>query len=236
MLFRIRFFLIFVFILNVIIIIYPETNWANSVDHRGSSWDKLVVNGAFKKNSKWNYLLESELRLFLRDHHSFDQNINRAAIGYLWFPNTTLWLGYDYIFKKPLEDLIYEQRIWEQILYKKTFENKNTFINRSRLEQRKEENQTGIAWRFRQQFALEIPFNTKFPVTTVIYDELFFNLNRPVWVTPYTVDQNRVFLGIRFPFVPSTQLTVGYLNQYIWRTQHDTMNHIFYVMMGVNIA
>ena len=64
--------------------------------------------------------------------------------------------------------------------------------------------------------------------TPIIWDEIFINLNNPVWVNPQTISQNRAFAGIRFPLNTKANLVLGYLNQYhLQATQNQNNNIIF---------
>jgi len=63
----------------------------------------------------------------------------------------------------------------------------------------------------------------------VVSDEVFFNLNKPSWITSSTFDQNRFFIGVGTEINPYTNVLIGYLNQLQSSAPKDNLNHVLYV-------
>ncbi|MDI1352622.1 MAG: DUF2490 domain-containing protein, partial [bacterium] len=65
------------------------------------------------------------------------------------------------------------------------------------------------------------------------WDELFFNIIKPSWVSSGTVDQNRAFLGVNIFTSTESALSVGYLNQYEFKSNANQMNNIIFISFNV---
>ena len=106
----------------------------------------------------------------------------------------------------------HENAVWQQFLWDMYHSKSFNFNSRTRLEERKNTRYSLWAIRLREQFTLKIPFqNTKYSFIT--FDELFFNLNAPSWVSNRFFSQNRYFIGIEKSISKSASFDVGYINQ-----------------------
>ncbi|HRE32881.1 MAG TPA: DUF2490 domain-containing protein, partial [Candidatus Berkiella sp.] len=94
--------------------------------------------------------------------------------------------------------------------------------SRTRLEQRKQEATPQWASRLRERLTVIIPVD---PISIIVSDELFFNLNHPLWVSDCSLSQNRGFIGLGIPMAKQTSIEIGYLNQYQFN-KTDSMSNI----------
>jgi len=205
---------------------------AYAAKHYFQSWTNLKWNGKIKE-SKFHYVLDSEARL-VAANPTFNQGILAAALAYDLSKRTTIWLGYTFVPTQPIGKHTFqlEHRSWQQILWRAPKRRYIIPTLRTRLEQRYAMDKRGVALRLRQKVAITLaPILGIAPkdATPVIWDELFFNLNNPSWITKNTIDQNRVFIGYAIPILKHTTFAIGYLNQYKIRNPTNTMNHILYL-------
>jgi len=204
---------------------------AYAATHYFQSWTSLKWVGDIKE-SKFHYFLNAQARLIAADP-TFNQAVFRAGLAYNLTSRTSLWLGYDYVPTQPVgkHTFRYEHRSWQALLWRAPKRKYIIPTLRTRLEQRYLIGNPGVALRLRQKIAITFaPILRIAPkdATPVIWDELFFNLNHPSWITKNTIDQNRVFLGYSIPIAKRIIFIIGYLNQYKIRNPKNIMNHILY--------
>lgn len=101
--------------------------------------------------------------------------------------------------------------------------------HRMRLEFRSREDADNLAERFR--YLLRGQGNLTKSLDSVIWNELFLNLRDGTDTGPTLVERNRFFLGIRKNISDSFDMEIGYLNQYVPRTQGNIMEHILVTYM-----
>jgi len=179
------------------IFIFSQLAYAN-VTQNTKFWTALKLNGLFAQDSKWAYLTEMHAR-FGTNNPSFDQGLIRLGLGYYVIPKGSLWLGY--VYSATNDDTTeQEHRLWQQLTWTIINNNQLKLSSRNRLEQRKNFNNSQIAWRFRESILLRFPNLFRNKITPVIGDEVFFNLNNPGWITNKAIDQNRY--GSYFSFNP----------------------------------
>ena len=195
----------------------------------GKYWLDISLSGEVG-NSPFQYLVNHQLRL-QNGPQLFQEAIFRGGIGYTLHPNIVVWLGTDLIpnINVNTDALLYEQRIWQQASVTWLKHASFNFATRSRLEERFRHGQTGVGLRWRQRFALTINHLNGSKYSPIISDELLLLLNHPTWLTDRVVDQNRFLIGVKMPCTPHVAMTIGYLNQFLFRAQGDAMNHILYV-------
>jgi hypothetical protein len=94
---------------------------------------------------------------------------------------------------------------------------------RNRLEFRDVEDDDANAVRFRTQLRWSSPLTAIYDL--VLWDEPFVNLTRETWTGNRFFERNRAFAGTRISF-EKISFEVGYMNQYIPRTNRDLSEHI----------
>ncbi len=122
--------------------------------------------------------------------------------------------------------------MWQQLNWQIVDTAPLTLSSRTRLEERINPDQPGTAERFRQRLWLRKPFKPGSNYLFSINDEIFLNLNHPHWVSPYTFEQNRAFIGMAEKVSATIMIDVGYLNQYL----HNVKNfddHVFLISLTV---
>jgi hypothetical protein len=97
------------------------------------------------------------------------------------------------------------------------------FSLRSRLEYRNLEDNDDDSLRFR--YLVRYLHGLKGSNSLLIWDEPFLNLTSDKWTGERSFDRNRFFIGLRFP-VLGMDVEAGYLNQFIPRSNRDTMEHL----------
>ena len=176
---------------------------------------------------------------FNDDASRFNQGILRTALG-LKVRDVRLWLGYGYIPSDPIgvDDVIEEHRIFQQLTYGGRFENSDwAYSIRTRLEQRNVETGDDLGHRFRQFVKVSYHgFDPNSPWYLSFWDEVFVNINDTDWGADSGVDQNRLFIGIGRRVSQSTNVEVGYLNQFLPRDDRDDgLNHIISISVFINL-
>jgi hypothetical protein len=203
-----------------------------------------VYNANHKVHERWGIHTEYQLRrsefvrepmqYFIRlgvDYYS--KNIGQFTAGYGWFH--TLPYG-----EQPISQITDEHRLWQQYLYKTTFP-RMEFIHRYRLEQRWIENwsnanntllsKNGFVFRqrVRYRFMINLPLSRKRMVDNTLFfsisDEIFLGFGKGIGKN--VMDQNRFYTGLGWRFTKNIQLQLGYLNQYIIKSDglHMERNH-----------
>ena len=107
---------------------------------------------------------------------------------------------------------------------------KNLFLtHRHRLELRFIEDNNEDSYRYR--YLVKATQKTSSFYKLIAWNEVFINLNKTQWNGQRTFERNRLFVGTKLNF-ESIDVEVGYLNQFIPRSQSDTSEHLFttYIM------
>ena len=196
----------------------------------GGLWFAALGNGDLNATTftgrrlKWWF--DAHYRL-LDDADGFNQSIVRPGLGVDLGNNAAAWAGYGWIRTSPVTgDDFDEHRLFQQFTWSPSCCGLK-FLHRSRFEQRLVEtgDDTGLRWRelLRVQGR---PGPRGF--SPVIWDEVFYNLNNTDFGARAGFDQNRFFIGLRFPERSKLfKSEVGYLNQVIDSPNGPTrVNHI----------
>ena len=202
--------------------------------------------GQYKVSEKWGYLIEAQFRL----DNQLQQNLQNAfRIGAVYFlkPNETLIGGYALVnaFNPSLDKFARENRFWEQYqINEKWGNNKNTFTNRFRLEQRwvqhlatniDESNTMNYQNRFRYLNRNLFPIinlrSTDEEIYGIIQDEVFLTLGDNN-INSKVINQNRFLIGLGLNYNNNIRLELGYSNQFTTSSHgNDVMNHIVSVSL-----
>jgi hypothetical protein len=166
-------------------------------------------------------MIEPQIR-FNDQALQLNQVLTNAGLGYNVSSPWSIWLGFTYATNA--QDALgndHEVRLWEQAVWEKQTTTYK-LLSRTRLEQRKSLYFTQIANRIRERFVVSIPIKDE--LSSVFYDEIFFNFNRVPWITTKTLDQNRIYLGLEQEASPRFSIGIGYMNQYIFSSPARSNN------------
>lgn len=208
------------FIILISCLLYSLNVYPRPTTNYSALWTPFKIIRPLFRSNKLKHTIDFQYRLNTETRY-YNQTIIRNALSYRLAPNTSLSLGYDIINLKTTshKKTVYEQRFWQQWMWKNTFSNDITFYWRSRIEDRNRfiEHQHNI--RFRQKIVF---FIKKFMIT----EEVFIPVNHPDWITKTKFDQNRVFLGFNLKQTKQLTWQIGYLNQIKFRIPKNKMYHI----------
>lgn len=188
-------------------------------------WVAGTVIGSIPNHASFKYYFEPQLRL-IEDAYVFNQSLLLGGLGYEINQNVSLFAGTGWILTKTSEGMLNnERRLWQQVSWSVIKKDNLNVMSRTRLEERKRISTRHTALRFRERLWVRIPFKEQGKYFWSCFDEIFFNLNHPAWVSSYVVEQNRAFMGIAVKLSQSTMVDVGYLNQYLraFRSQQDNV-------------
>ena len=205
----------------------------------GALWLQSVNQGKFgEKDSplaKWRWWLEAQGRW--RDNGgTFDTAFLRSGFGYAITDRVVAHIGYAFFDTEPdNKPVVHENRIWQQLVWNAPVEG-FTFQSRTRLEERFVADQSDEGWRLRQFFKSTIPVVEDKTTFVSVWDEMFWDLSDTDWGQRTGFRQNRAFLGLGqfLDEQKSMSIEVGYLNQWIDRTDEDRLNHILLICFFVN--
>lgn len=212
---------------------FMQSTTTLAVKKSTQAWPIIRVFGKIKQ-SKWRYFLKSHLYVGNKSEW-FNRVIFRGGMGYAPNSRIILWLGTDVIpsLNAKTKRFLTEQRVWQEAMFLATNTPRFQFLLTSKLEQRFLHGTPGVALRWRQRFTLRFLHLLSENISPVIYDELFFNLNHPVWVSKSVIDKNRVLLGIKISAWKNASLTIGYVNEFRPRKPENMVTHI--ILMSLNI-
>ncbi len=210
------------------LLIFVSHAFASNPTELFREWSKIDVTGPY--NSDW-----SDLR-----YEAFFESRNQEtrldfATGYRFTPLISAWSGFTWISPNNGNPQIY--RPWQQLIWE--LFDKNPIIlfqTRTRLEELKQEGQPVWLLRVRERWRIAFPEKLPHKLTPVIYDEVFFNINQPSWVSTKIIDQNRFFVGIDTPPLKKTFIEIGYINQYIFTVPINHMAHILSVSLMIELS
>jgi hypothetical protein len=192
-----------------------------------------------------------------RRHDLFNiwqQSLMRLGVDY-YGENAQYTVGYGWIKSfeygdQPIQHDYNEHRIWEQLILKNKV-GRVEFNHRYRLEQRFLEqwkkNDTGDFYadgyvlrnRIRYRFLITIPLSrTEMKDQTLflsIYDEPFLQFGKGI--AKNILDQNRLYFALGWRFTKDFNIQLGYLNQYIVKTDavKAERNHTLQVGVTCNL-
>ncbi|MCL9682608.1 DUF2490 domain-containing protein [Legionella maioricensis] len=197
---------------------------ANSGASYTKGWTVATMTGPLTNSSAFKYYLEPQLRL-IDDNYFFHQFLLLGGLGYQFNDNIALYAGPGWIVTKtPASVMVHENRYWEQLNWRILKKPGYNINSRTRLEERENVDESRMAIRLRQRMWLRIPFKIESKYSFSLYDEVFFNLNHPEWVSPYLFEQNRAFVGVAAQLSKSILIDIGYLNQYLRSTTQERDN------------
>jgi hypothetical protein len=201
------------------------THSAYAMESYNKYWTAAIITGALPKTAAFKYYLESQIRL-INDDYGFNQLLLLTGLGYQLNAAMTLYVGPGWIASHtPQGNKMYENRYFAQLNWALVNKQNLSVNSRTRIEERQDTNNSKLAARLRERVWARIPFKQKSQYSFSVFNEVFFNLNHPSWVSPYFLEQNRVFLGIAKQVSTSTIIDIGYLNQYTHSVK-NSMNNV----------
>ena len=219
-----------------------------NVADQSNAW--LVYIGNHKLNDRWGIHTDYQFRRseFLRD---WQQSLTRVGLEYYTKKGPQFTIGYAHVRTFPYgeQPVIHkndEHRLWQQISLKNII-GRLDLQHRYRIEQRLLEkykitpvdavvlDERVLRHRMRYRLQIQIPLNNEKMEDNTIFisasDEIFLGFGKGV--AKNVMDQNRMYAGIGYRFNQAINLQMGYLNQYIVKSDgvHIERNHT--VQMGV---
>lgn len=191
-------------------------------------WAGIDITGSIL-GSKFLYDFFPQTRTNLSEDQ-YDETHTEIALGYKLLPDLSAWLGYTSVLPGAVNK---ENDGWEQLTWNIINNKKVVLISRSRVEERKASGESEWAETLRQRILLTFPKFIFSRFAPVFSDELFVNLNRPSWVNRQRLNQNRAYIGLRFPTSKKSTIDVGYMNQYVFRNTVNQMYNIAYVNFNI---
>ncbi|NNE76089.1 MAG: DUF2490 domain-containing protein [Pricia sp.] len=202
-----------------------------------SGWNTLSVKGEL--NEEWSLKSEFNFRRthFLKD---WEQIVLRPSVQYSLNGVLSTAIGYSFIHNYPYAEFsaplsTREDNIWQQLYLKQSFDHFD-LNHRLRLEERFRDvvntvgsptiKGTEYSNRLRYRMTVSIPMFLVQGLNIVAYDEVFLDLEKGI--QPKGLDQNWLFLGIRFPESEHISITSGYHKIYIPLGNNGSVsNHIW---------
>jgi hypothetical protein len=210
------------------IILFASKN-SFSLEQHESLWLGINSQQILSNDEAWLSYIYSQTR-FINQDHPWQLILLEGGIGYKLPTTTSVWLGYRWSGRNPFNDFSEENRLIQQIIYPIKADALKTII-RTRFEEIQYTNQSPMSLRLRQRIAFEFShelwINKIFPV---IYDEVFFQLNKTDYSSNHFISQNRLFLGFNLRLSAKTWWEIGYINQLQMNTPQNNQNQINHIL------
>ena len=224
-------------LLAVGLVALPGRAFDQQVEH----WHNLNVVGRIAgvgetQKSPALYYLEVQPRVLLSDLAP-EEVIFRAALGWEIAPQLIVMAGAASIpeFETPIW-VIHETRTWQQIGYSQNLDRLNLSL-RGRLEERLFAEQDGnLRARAMMRAAFKLPvLDNKLSLLT--WNETFVVFDPQKTKDYDAFEQNRVFVGVSYKFVPSLSVEIGYVNVMKGFLKEDSglVRHVFAVNTSFNL-
>lgn len=160
----------------------------------------------------------------------YDETHTEVSFGDKVLPNLSFWFGYTSVAPGVVRK---ENDLWQQILWVMADNKCINFTSRTRVEERRTTSQPEWADTLRQKFIILLPNAINKNIMPLISEEIFINLNHPVWVNRQTINQNRAFIGFRVPLDKHVNFDIGYMNQYVLTNTVNQINHIIFLTLNI---
>jgi hypothetical protein len=218
------------------------------IANQSNAW--LVYIGNHKINARWGIHTDYQFRRseFLKD---WQQSLTRVGLEYYTKKGPQFTAGYAHVRTFPYgEQQVLakndEHRLWQQVSLKNSV-GRFDLQHRYRLEQRLLEkfkitptdnvelDERVLRHRMRYRLQLQIPINNdKMEDNTVFFsasDEIFLGFGKGV--AKNVMDQNRMYAGFGYRFSQALNLQLGYLNQYVVKSDGVQIERNHTVQMGL---
>ncbi|WP_341200616.1 DUF2490 domain-containing protein [Croceibacter atlanticus] len=221
----------------LVLFVYSTLFGQNEDFSHSSSWNSLTVKG----NLNEKLFLKNELNLrrtnFLQD---WEQIVLRPSVQYKLDNAFTAAIGYSYIqnysyadFSTPIDTR--ENNLWQQLFIKQIFKHfdishRIRFEERFRKQVSRVDNLSSISGtdysgRLRYRFIVTVPLLKKKHISVIAYDEVFLDFETRL--QPKNLNQNWMFVGLRFRESEHITITSGYHNINIPKDNFSITNHIW---------
>ncbi|WP_293373377.1 DUF2490 domain-containing protein [Nevskia sp.] len=206
---------------------------ARAADPQQTGWAAWFNNWKFNEQIG----LVSDLQLRSQDEWAGPRNLLvRPGVSWYVAPGHTLSAGYAYIgtFNRDARDAV-EHRGWQQYLASYRLGALNV-SQRLRLEQRFIDRPGApdvYADRFRWFTRMQLPLSAAAPFVNgaflALQNEAMVNLSHRDDLNGKVFDQNRAYVALGWRLNPTTDVEIGYLNQWLNGRDRDTVNHVVQV-------
>lgn len=161
----------------------------------------------------------------------FDQTLYRPYVSYALSDRWSVAAGYLHADIRTAAGDVIERRPWQQLSYVGRSAGGLNWTLRARLEQRDLSTQSEISHRIRLQARLTQALPQQPGWHALFSNEVFVNLNDPVWAGPQHLAQNRLLVGAMWSPVSTRRVEFGYLNQWIdnLAPRENSVNHVLYL-------
>lgn len=207
---------------------------AYAVQEQFQTWSGVSLYNNITNDWLYNFTTQSRT---IPTENKINQVLYIPTVGYQLVPKSFIfWFGFTYTSTNVDEDAIIagsEQRPWQRLDWNLVSSSHVRLLLGNRIEERKEDNFSSWAYRWRERATLSFPNTVSATVTPTLYDEAFFNLNQPVWVAQTTFEQNRFYGGFNFSLSNHINFDLGYLNQYQFRDPENQMNNILLLQLNI---
>lgn len=204
-----------------------------TTEHYSKAWFSVKSVGPLGDSQNAKLYWDAHLNL-IDNKYVFEQAYASIGVGYQTSSSLQLFLINNYVVSEQLNGNIQQEyRLWQQANWVISDNCRYSLLSRTRLEERKNFASSQIALRFREQLTIRIPIQSWPNYYYMLFDEVFFNLNHPAWVSDSFFQQNRAFIGISRNVSKLISVDIGYLNQYVLGNKRQ-MNNVFY--LNVNIS
>ncbi len=226
------------FLYFILIVLASKTLLGQSEDFtHSSSWNTLAV----KANLNEKVFLKNEFNFrrtnFLQD---WEQIVLRSSVQCRLSDHLTTALGYTYIQNYSYSDFFApvdfkENNIWQQLFLKQALEHFD-ISHRIRFEERFRESVMNTdtnpivstaeySGRLRYRFIITVPILKKQHISVIAYDEVFLDFEKGL--QPKKLNQNWMFIGVRFRESAHITITSGYHHINIPKDNFSITNHIW---------
>lgn len=221
------------FVLILLYCILITTKVLADTDHYSKIWVSAKSVGPLCNSTNAKFYWDAHLNL-IDTSYKFEQAYASIGAGYQTSPTLQIFLINSYVVSERLNATIQQEyRLWQQINWVVADNSRYSLLSRTRLEERKNFAAIPIAIRLREQVTLRVPIKNWSRHYYMVFDEVFFNLNHPYWVSQDFFQQNRAFIGISTDISKLISVDIGYLNQYVMGTPRQ-LNSVFY--LNINIS
>ena len=205
----------------------------NDANNKLMSWFNISGEYSFSKRTSISSLYSLRRANFVEN---WQQSLLRVGISYKATSNLTLTPGYDWVIsflygKQPIAEKFTEHRLFEQITLKQNIW-KLKLNHRYRFEQRFFSNNSFVKHRFRYKLGLSIPIDKNTKWSLQAFDELFINYGARI--NNHIFDQNWIYAGILHKLNKRTALKLGYMNQYILKSNNNQTENNPILQFGIN--
>jgi hypothetical protein len=193
----------------------------------------LGVNGlhSLSQDKKWVSFIFTQLRL-IDLSHPVQTGLLEGGIGYYFWKQDTIWMGYRYMGQNPYNNYYTENRLFQQIINvrRPEFLPVTYTTLRTRVEEIQRTDQPQIAVRLRERIAFETKQILFQKARPFIYDEFFVPLNHTNYTAHTVISENRIFLGVNWYRTKQSWWEIGYINQYQVNTPLQKQNQMSHIL------